>query len=268
MNQKTQNRDRFSNIHTDEDIVSLPRALSKLGFCSRTEAAKYIYDGRVYVNWKLEKTLTRRVSIIQDTITVDGKVLQKKEEFYYIVMNKPRGYVTTRADERGSKTVYDLMTDLPGWIFPVGRLDKNTSGLLIFTNDSDYAEKLTNPEFKHTKTYVVKLDRKISEHHLKRFGEGIKLDDGYRTMPAKATPLENDYTFLLTLVEGKNRQIRRMCSSLGYKVVRLHRCAVGAFTINELKLGEWRPMTDQERKLSLKNNVSEYLSSIQEGVEK
>ncbi len=141
------------------DIVSIARALSKLGTCSRSEAEGYILEGRIRVNNEIVRSSSLRVSLKSDKITLDGKVLLKKKDFYYIAMNKPRGFVTTRSDERGAKTVYDLLTAFTEWVFPVGRLDKETTGLLIFTNDAAYAETLTNPERRHDKTYIYSGSR-------------------------------------------------------------------------------------------------------------
>lgn len=232
------------------DVVSLPRALSKLGFCSRTQSLRLIQDGRVKVNGQKENDPSRRVSLVGDRISVDGRIIEKKKEFLYLCLNKPKGVVTTRSDERGARTVYDILGEQGIWVFPVGRLDKESSGLLLFTNDTRFGEVLTNPESRHTKTYHVEVDRPVADEDLRKLSEGIALSDGYTTRPGKIRrdiKNGNGCSFIITLTEGKNRQIRRMCDALGYSVVSLHRTGIGRLSIPDLESGKWRRLTREER---------------------
>jgi 23S rRNA pseudouridine2605 synthase len=226
--------------------VSLARALSKLGYCSRSEAAGIIADGRVRVNGVVVTSPARRVALSTDAIVVDDRDIGKKE-LVTIVMHKPVGLVTTRSDEKGRPTVYDLLGEVGRWIFPVGRLDKETSGLLLFTNDNRLGELLTNPASKVPKTYRVTLDDEPGEGDLRTVRSGMRLGDE-RLLPALAErsgPRQVD----LTIVEGKNRQIRRMFASLGYEVVALERTAIGRFQAGTLAAGTWRKLTAAELKL-------------------
>ncbi|MBI1804601.1 MAG: rRNA pseudouridine synthase [Ignavibacteriae bacterium] len=217
--------------------VSLARALSKLGYCSRAEAERLILAGEVQVENRVVRTPSVRVTPENVRITVNGKVITKKE-YIYILLNKPEDVVTTRSDERGRKTVYDVLGDVGQWIFPVGRLDKDTSGLLLLTNDTQLGEQLTNPGAKVSKTYRVTLEKKLSTGDKRTIEQGMLLD-GERLKPAVVRRLEGT-TYELTIIEGKNRQIRRMCASLGYRVQKLVRIRIGSLGLNELEAGEWK----------------------------
>ncbi len=235
-------------------VVSLPRALSKLGYCSRTEAERLIGEGKVRVNGECERDARRRVSTVRDTIDVDGRTLESSVQLMYILMNKPTGVVTSRSDERGAKSVYDVLGPQPVWVHPVGRLDKESSGLLLFTSDSGFSDLLTDPATRHPKSYRVSVDRPIGEDDLAELRRGVVLDDGYRTLPARvrrAEGEEGERSFLMTITEGKNRQIRRMCRSLGFEVVTLHRYAVGRLSLGDLGPGKWRILTEEEKKRAL-----------------
>jgi len=228
-------------VHTLKKVIqrniSLTRALSKLGYTSRAQAEQIILAGRVGINGKIMKNPSFRCSLDLDDITIDGQRVIRKE-FTYIIMNKPVGIVTTRSDERGRHNVYDILDNVGRWIFPVGRLDKDTSGLLLFTNDNQLGERLTNPKSKVSKTYIVKLKKHISHEHLNLFRQGIILD-GAKLLPAKVKLL-SEKEIEMTIFEGKNRQIRRMCESLGYKVVSLIRIKIGSLELDNLKPGEWK----------------------------
>ncbi len=237
------------NIKRD---VSIARALSKLGFCSRSEAEQIIRDGRVSVNNTITGNPSLRVSLSEDKIRVDGKVPLKKE-FVYIVMNKPAGVVTTRLDERGRKNVYDLLGDVGKWVFPIGRLDKDTTGLLLFTNDNKFGELLTNPMSKVPKTYIVRLDKPLSAEHEQILSVGMKLN-GEILRPAIIRSLTAG-EIEMTITEGKNRQIRRMCDALGYGVIALRRVRIGELTIGDLKEGEWRYISEKEVKAVANSKV-------------
>jgi 23S rRNA pseudouridine2605 synthase len=244
------------NLKQKQDlrVVSLPRALSKLGFCSRSQAEKLVTDGVVSVNGKVITSLGFRVNPSKDSITVEGAAVTKEKSFVYLLMNKPVDIVTTRVDERGRKTVYDLLKSErsvqdAGHLFPVGRLDKDTSGALLITNDNQLGEKLTNPESKFPKTYKVVCEGVLNREALSELSEGIELDDGYTTMPARISKMfsENDVSECeITIVEGKNRQIRRMFDKIGFPVMELERIAIGPVTLGELQEGQMRKLTKEE----------------------
>jgi 23S rRNA pseudouridine2605 synthase len=184
-----------------------------------------------------------RVAVARDVISVDGARV-RKPELVYILMNKPAGVVTTRSDERGRATVYDLLGDVGRWVFPVGRLDKETSGLLLFTNDNRLGESLTSPASKAPKTYRVTLDADVAEGDLRVIRAGMRLA-GERLLPALAASL-GPCEVELTIVEGKNRQIRRMFESLGHRVVALDRTAIGRLRAGSLPPGKWRHLAPDE----------------------
>ncbi|CUS94093.1 pseudouridine synthase [Candidatus Kryptonium thompsonii] len=202
--------------------VSLERALSKLGYMSRSIARKIIIQGKVSVNSKIITDPSFRVDLKRDKIAIDGETLKQKEKIY-IVLNKPKGVITTRKDELNRKTAYDILK-LNTWVAPVGRLDKDTSGLLILTNDNKFADFITNPESKVPKTYIVKLNKKITPEDLIKLQLGMEIEVDnqiYKTMPAKVRLIKTNPKTCwveIEIVEGKNRQIRRMFEKLGYKV--------------------------------------------------
>lgn len=224
--------------------VSLARALSKLGFCSRSQAGRLIEEGRVAVNGKIIRDSSFWCSLDDDEILVDGKRIGKKK-FVYIMMNKPPGIVTTRSDERGQKTVYDILGDVGKWVFPVGRLDKESSGLLLLTNDNRLGDVLTNPKTKVPKVYHVKLDKALTDDDRKKMESGLTLNNK-RLLPVRIKSLREKYWYEVTLLEGKNRQIRRMCWNLGYRVEELMRTKIGSLELKNLKAGEWRYLTEKE----------------------
>jgi len=231
--------------------VSLPRALSKLGLCSRTQAFEYIEAGRVAVNGVVSKDASLRVSLEDDSIAVDGKVANESLEPMVIALHKPTGYVTTRVDPQGRPTVYDLVPDLDRFVFPVGRLDKDTSGLLILTDDHRLGETLTNPESHVPKTYEVVVDRVPDEVALESLRAGIDIGKGERTLPASvslASAASADVRLILTIREGKNRQIRRMFAAVGLSVLSLRRTAIGGFKLGDLASGSHHRLTSGERK--------------------
>ncbi|MBI5020768.1 MAG: rRNA pseudouridine synthase [Ignavibacteriales bacterium] len=226
--------------------VSLARALSKLGFCSRSSSEKMILAGRVDVNGKPCLNPSYRCDLSSDKISVDKKAIFK-EVLNYIILNKPVGVVTTRSDEMGRSTVYDLLGENSRWIFPVGRLDKDTSGLLIMTNDTQLGNFLTNPETKIPKSYEVTINKKITPDDITKLESGIVIGEE-KFLPA-IIHRRNEREIEVIIVEGKNRQIRRMFQSLGYKVTSLTRTKIGGLTMMDLKPGEWKYLTHEEIKL-------------------
>src|SRR6185312_2136635 len=180
-------------------------------------------------------------------ITLDGKPLTSASKLY-ILLYKPKGYLTTYRDPEGRPTVYELISDLGAWVSPVGRLDLDTSGLLIVTNDTNFAERVTNPEHKVEKTYQLKASTLITDEQLDQLRSGVLLNDG-PTRPAKVRRIRDSdkYSFLeLVIAEGRNRQVRRMLEAVGSKVLKLVRTAIGPVRIGELQVGKWRPLTPEE----------------------
>ncbi|CUS96461.1 23S rRNA pseudouridine2605 synthase [Candidatus Kryptobacter tengchongensis] len=232
--------------------VSLERAISKLGYASRNIAREIIKHGRVSVNSKIITDSSYRVNLKKDKIAIDGQILKQKEKIY-IILNKPKGIVTTRRDELNRKTIYDIVK-IDTWVAPAGRLDKDTSGLLILTNDNKFADFITNPESKVPKTYLVKLNKKIKQEDLLKLKLGIEIEVNgkiYTTMPANIKIVKTNPKTCwveIEIVEGKNRQIRRMFEKLGYKVENLVRIKIGNFEDKNLKPGEWRFLNKEELK--------------------
>ncbi len=236
-------------------MVSLPRALSKLGLCSRAQAFAHIEAGRVEVNGRVSRDPSLRVSLELDSIAVDGKVAAESREPIVIAVHKPVGYVTTRSDPQGRKTVYELLPGLDRFVFPVGRLDQDTSGLLIFTDDHRLGEALTNPERHVPKTYQVLVDRLPDQSQLKALRAGVDIGRGEVTRPARVKLLGVEIegaSLRIVLDEGKNRQIRRMLSAVGLSVVKLSRVAVGDFQLGALGTGKYSSLSaiDRDRLLN------------------
>ncbi len=229
------------------ELKTLERVISKAGVASRTEARTWIGSGRVQVNGKLVQTPDQWVDLNTDTVTLDGKPLQPQKKMY-LLLYKPKGFITTYKDPEGRPTVYDLMHDLGQWVFPVGRLDLETSGLLLLTNDTQLAELITNPEHKVAKTYLVKSSKLLSDDQLELLRNGIALNDG-PTRPAVVRRVRDSekYTFFeITITEGRNRQVRRMVEALEAKVLKLVRTSIGALEISGLEMGKYRHLTNRE----------------------
>ena len=240
--------------------VSLPRALSKLGLCSRKQAFDYIAGGRVQVNGSVSKDTTQRVSLEADRISVDGTPAIADREPIVIALHKPVGYVTTRTDPQGRPTVYDLLPELDRFVFPVGRLDRETSGLLILTDDHRLGEALTNPESHIPKTYEVALHRPLDEFQLATLRGGLDIGKGEVTRPCEVVVLRDSaegFLLKMTLKEGRNRQIRRMLSAVGESVAELVRVAVGGLRLGTLPVGAHRVLSPIERVRLLGTDVSE-----------
>jgi pseudouridine synthase len=228
---------------------TLERVFSKSGAGSRTDARSWIGAGRVRVNGKVVQNPDHWVDLERDRITLDGKPLKSAEKVY-ILLYKPKGYVTSYGDPQGRKTVYDLLTDASGWLSPVGRLDLDTSGLLLMTNDNQFAERITNPDHKVPKTYLIKASTLLTDEQIERLRTGVTLSDG-PTRPAVVERVRDGakYTFLeMTITEGRNRQVRRMLEAIDSKVLKLVRIAIGAIRISELPIGKWRKLTPDEVK--------------------
>jgi pseudouridine synthase len=228
-------------------LKTLERVLSKAGLGSRTEARSWIRAGRVKVNGKTERDPDRWVDLQRDRVRLDDQPLVARER-RYVVLYKPTGYLTTYKDPQGRPTVYDLIADVGTFLSPVGRLDLDTSGLLLMTNDNQFAERVTNPNSHVRKTYLVKASIVLSDAQLQQLRNGIELSDGL-TRPAAVRRARDSakYThFEITLTEGRNRQVRRMVEALGARVLKLVRIKVGPIGIGKLPIGRWRPLTPAE----------------------
>lgn len=228
-------------------LKTLERVLSKAGFGSRTQARSWIGAGRVRVNGRLIRTPDIWVDLERDTVTLDDKPVRAQQKIY-LLLYKPKGYLTTFKDPEGRATVYDLIQGIDQWVFPVGRLDQDTSGLLILTNDTQFAEHLTNPEHKVPKTYLVKSATRLADDQLRMLRDGVELSDG-PTRPAEVVRVRDsaNKTFLeITITEGRNRQVRRMIEAVGSKVSKLVRTAIGPLEIGGLEIGKHRQLTAPE----------------------
>lgn len=230
--------------------VGLARALSKLGYCSRSQAVELIRAGRVQLNGKTQRDPEAPVSVPRDRITVDGQVVGAAAKIYWM-LNKPRGAVTTASDEKGRETVYGHVPEELPWLAPVGRLDKASEGLLLLTNDSEWAARITSPESHLDKTYHVQIAAVPDEALLEKIKKGIRAEDGdlLRAKSAEILPHgEKNSWLIVVLDEGRNRQIRRIFETLGIEVLRLVRVAIGPLALGDLPKGKSRPLTPAEKR--------------------
>ena len=228
-------------------LKSLERVLSKAGAGSRTDARAWILAGRVTVNGAVARTPDRRVDVSRDRVRLDGKPLAARERVY-LLLHKPTGYVTTHRDPEGRPTVYDLIRDVGTFVSPVGRLDVETSGLLLLTNDTQFADRVTSPASHVPKTYLVKASGLLTDADLQALRDGVTLRDG-PTRPARVRRVGDSLrrtSFEITLTEGRNRQVRRMVEARGARVVELSRLSIGAIGIGTLPIGAWRRLTRKE----------------------
>jgi 23S rRNA pseudouridine2605 synthase len=235
---------------TDRPIKTLERVISKAGLGSRTEARSWIGAGRVAVNGKVIRTPDKWVDLERDKVTVDGKPVRAQGKIY-LLLYKPKGYLTTYKDPEGRATVYDLLSEIDQFVSPVGRLDQDTSGLLILTNDTQFAERITNPDYKVPKTYLVKTSTVITDEQIEQLRRGVVLNDG-PTKPAIVTRVadsESKSSLEITITEGRNRQVRRMIEAIDSKVRKLVRIAIGPIRIEKLDIGKHRKLTPKEIEL-------------------
>ena len=229
--------------------IRVQKMISDAGYCSRRKAEALIQAGRVKCNGHPVSIGDK--ALPTDLITVDGERISipKKKAYRYIMMNKPRGYVTTLSDEQGRRCVTDLLTGIDERVYPVGRLDRNSEGLLLFTNDGAFANGIMHPSREVSKTYRVTVRPPVSDDQLSRMSAGLTLDDGTKTAPAnivtKVTE-PNRVVLLVTIHEGKKREVRRMCDAVGLEVARLRRISIGPVKLGMLAPGEWRDLTTEE----------------------
>ena len=229
--------------------IRIQKVLSDNGILSRRKTEEAIENGLITVNGR-KATLGQKIDPINDIVALNGKnlSLRKKTEKCYVILNKPRGYVTTMSDELGRKCVADLVDDTPQKVYPVGRLDKDSEGLLLMTNDGDFANFIMHPSNCIQKTYRVTVRPSVNEHQLISLAEGVVID-GSRTAPAIVnveTNEEGRAVLLITIHEGRNRQIRKMCEAVGLETARLKRVSVGPIKLGMLKPGAWRELSSQE----------------------
>ena len=226
----------------------IQKVIADAGFCSRRKAEELISSGRVKLNGHPVKLGDK--AAFNDIITIDGEriTVPKKKNFIYIMLNKPRGYVTTMSDELDRRCVTELIEDVGERVYPVGRLDRNSEGLLLFTNDGEFANSIMHPSKHISKTYRVTVRPDISDDQLVKMSEGIVID-GQKTLPANIvvkTKEPGRVVMLITIHEGRNRQIRKMCEAVGLEVARLKRISVGPIKLGMLKPGTWRELSAEE----------------------
>ncbi|MBR3281899.1 MAG: rRNA pseudouridine synthase [Ruminococcus sp.] len=228
--------------------IRIQKMIADSGVCSRRAAEQLISQGRVKLNGHPVKLGDK--CGFKDLITIVGEriFLPRKREFVYIMLNKPRGYVTTVSDELDRRCVMDLLEDVEARVYPVGRLDRNSEGLLLFTNDGDFANSIMHPSRHVSKTYRVTVRPDISDEQLVKLSEGVEID-GRKTLPTTVVVKEKEagrVVLLITIKEGRNRQIRKMCEAVGLEVARLRRISIGPLKLGMLRPGKWRELTAEE----------------------
>ena len=230
--------------------IRLQKYLASAGIASRRKCEELILEGKIEVNGKIITELGTKIDPKKDEVKYNGKIVKSEEEKVYILLNKPIGYVTTAKEQFGRDMVLDLVK-VNKRIVPVGRLDMYTSGALILTNDGEFVNKLTHPSHEIDKTYNVTVKGIVAKEEIENLKKGVLIDDDYITKPAKVKILKIDEEkkisrIQITIHEGKNRQVRKMCEAIGKKVLALHRCKIGNIDVKSLKLGEWRYLSKKE----------------------
>ena len=229
----------------------LQKYIARCGAASRRASEELILSGRVKVNKTVVTELGTKVDMDNDKVFLDEKLLLPEKKLYYVMLNKPKGYFATASDEKGRRTVTDLVADVDARLYPVGRLDCQSEGLLFLTNDGDFTYKMTHPTQHVPKKYQVVVSGNPELSDIKRLREGVDIG-GYTTAPAKVELIkceERTAQINITIKEGKNRQIRKMCEAVGLPVLRLKRVNIGGVALGNLPLGKWRHLTPQELKM-------------------
>lgn len=232
-----------------EKGTRIQKVLSEQGIVSRRKAEEWIEQGKIKVNGR-PASLGQRINPNRDVVTIDGErvYFQKSSQKYYIMLHKPRGYVTTMSDELGRKCVAELVEDVPERVYPIGRLDKDSEGMLLFTNDGDFANLIMHPSHHVSKTYRVTVRPDISDAQVIQLSTGVVID-GKKTSPAHVTVLEKApgrVVLQVVIYEGRNRQVRKMCEAVGLEVARLKRTAIGPLKLGMLAPGKWRELRPGE----------------------
>lgn len=232
--------------------VRLQKFIANSGICSRRNAEKLITEGKIKVNGIVITELGTKVNPSSDIVEYDGKKLENNKEYVYVLLNKPIGYITTVKEQFGRPIVLDLVKNINCKLLPVGRLDMYTSGAIILTNDGDFIYKVTHPKNEIEKTYNVTVRGVVTKEDVEKLQNGVKIDD-YISGTAKCKILKidnekNTSRIQITIHEGKNREIRKMCNAIGKKVVALHRTKIGNISVSDLKIGDWRFLTKSELK--------------------
>lgn len=225
-----------------KQTMTLDRVLSRMGLTSRTSAREAIVAGRLKVNGRVVRDPDIWVQPTRDVVLLDGNRVKPAHKTY-LLFYKPKGVITSHGDPGGRKTVYDYLDDSVRWLAPVGRLDKDTSGLLLLTNDTNFADFITSPQSKIPKTYLVKISGLLSDEIIAQLDAGIEMKRGDRAQPVSVRRTEDrvKYTWLeVVLTEGKNREVRRMIEAVGFKVLKLVRIRIGPLTLEGLEVGKWR----------------------------
>ncbi len=227
----------------------LQKYLSECSVASRRKAEEMIKQGKVKVNGRIAQ-IGDKIDPKKDTVTVNGKKVVAVKQKYYIMLNKPRGYVTTMSDELGRKCVAELVEDVGAAVYPVGRLDRDSEGMLLLTNDGAFANAVMHPRKQVPKTYRVTVRSNINDAQIEKLENGIDIDgDGRETLPANVRIIEKSAgrsVFEITIFEGRNRQIRKMCEAVSLEVIRLKRNSIGSVKLGMLKVGKWRELTEDE----------------------
>ena len=236
--------------------MRINKYIALCGVASRRKAEELILAGRVTVNDEVMTELSYKVDEENDIVKVDDKLIKEENKLVYILLNKPEGYITTVKDQFDRPSILDLVSDIKERVYPIGRLDYETSGLLLLTNDGDLTYKLTHPKHEVDKTYVARVKGKLTKEEIERFKTGLKIED-YTTAPAKLKVIkydeQRDSSLLeIKIHEGKNRQVRKMCKAINHPVLRLRRSAMGKIKIGDCEIGKYRYLTEDEIKY-LKN---------------
>lgn len=231
--------------------IRVQKLIAESGLCSRRKAEELIAAGKVTINGRA-CSLGDKASPA-DIVAVEGRRIgAAPREKRYIMLNKPRGYITSMSDEQGRRIAAELLDGVEERVVPVGRLDRNSEGLLLFTNDGEFANEITHPSRHVSKTYRVTIDGKVTEEQIMRLTSGVELDDGKITLPCSVEVLVEQperAVLRITIKQGLNRQIRRMCAAVGLEVGRLRRTAIGGVKLGMLKSGEWRDLTKDELRI-------------------
>ncbi|MCF6459723.1 pseudouridine synthase [Clostridium sp. Cult3] len=230
--------------------MRLQKYMAKCGVASRRKSEELIIKGRVKVNGVVVKTLGTIMDPDKDVVRVDDKIIELEENNVYIMLNKPEGYVTTVKDKHSEKIVLDLINGIEERIYPVGRLDADTTGLLLMTNDGDLAYKLTHPSYEIPKKYIALVEGIPNNKKLQKFRKGLKID-GRMTAEAYvriAKKYKNSSVLEISIHEGRNRQVRKMCKYIRHPVIKLKRIAIGDLVLGDLEIGKWRYLTSKEVK--------------------